>query len=42
VPAGQHTVTFVYRPVSALLGAGISLAALAIVGVLLRRPKLTR
>jgi hypothetical protein len=43
VPAGQHTVTFVYRPVSALLGAGISLAALAIVGfLLLRRPKLMR
>jgi hypothetical protein len=39
VPAGQHTVTFVYRPVSALIGAGISLVALALIGFLLRRPK---
>jgi uncharacterized membrane protein YfhO len=39
VPAGQHSVTFVYRPVSALIGAGISLVALAISGFLLRRPK---
>jgi uncharacterized membrane protein YfhO len=39
VPAGQHTVMFVYRPVSALIGAGISLVALAIIGFLLRRPK---
>jgi hypothetical protein len=37
VPAGQHSVVFVYRPVSALIGAGISLLALAIAGFLLRR-----
>jgi hypothetical protein len=39
VPAGQHTVAFVYRPASALISAGISLAALAVVGLLLRRPR---
>ncbi|MEO7909852.1 MAG: YfhO family protein [Roseiflexaceae bacterium] len=39
VPAGQHTVMFVYRPVSALIGAAISLVALAMIGFLLRRPK---
>jgi len=39
VPAGRHTVLFVYRPMSALVGVGISLAALAISGFLLRWPK---
>ncbi|MEP7189010.1 MAG: YfhO family protein, partial [Roseiflexaceae bacterium] len=39
VPAGQHTVMFVYRPVSVLIGAVISLVALALIGFLLRRPK---
>jgi hypothetical protein len=39
VPAGQHTVMFVYRPVSALIGAVISLVALALIGFLLRRPR---
>ena len=39
VPAGQHTVMFVYRPMSVLIGAGVSLAALVIIGCLLRRPK---
>jgi len=38
-PAGRHTVLFVYRPTSALVGVGISLAALAIIGFLLRWPK---
>ncbi len=39
VPGGQHTVSFVYRPVSVLIGVGISLAALAIIGVLLLWPR---
>ena len=39
VPAGRHTVLFAYRPMSALVGVGISLAALAISGFLLRWPK---
>jgi hypothetical protein len=39
VPAGQHTVMFVYRPVSALMGVGVSLVALTIIGFLLRQPK---
>jgi hypothetical protein len=38
VPAGQHTITFVYRPASALVGAAISaLALLVIAGLLVRR-----
>jgi hypothetical protein len=41
VPAGQHTVTFVYRPESALIGVGISLAALLIAILLLRRPRMS-
>jgi len=36
VPAGQHTVRFAYRPVSALLGVGMTLVALMICGFLLR------
>jgi hypothetical protein len=35
VPAGQHTVTFVYRPVSVMIGMGISGVAVLVVGVLL-------
>jgi uncharacterized membrane protein YfhO len=38
VPAGQHTITFVYRPASVLVGAVISaLALLVIAGLLVRR-----
>jgi hypothetical protein len=40
VPAGQHTVTFVYRPVSAVIGAAISAGALLVIGgLLLLRPR---
>ncbi len=39
VPPGQHTITFVYRPLSVLIGAVISLVALVIVGFLLLRPR---
>jgi hypothetical protein len=35
VPAGQHTVTFFYRPVSAMIGIVISAGALLICGLLL-------
>jgi hypothetical protein len=34
VPGGAHTVSFVYRPASAALGAAISALALVIVGVI--------
>ena len=38
VPAGRHTVTFVYRPTSVAIGAGISaLAMLVLAGLLLLR-----
>ncbi len=37
VPAGRHTVRFTFEPVSLRVGAGVSLAALALVAVLLRR-----
>jgi hypothetical protein len=37
VPPGQHTVTFVYQPLSALLGAAISvLGLLVVVGLCVR------
>jgi len=39
VPTGQHTVRFVYRPASVLIGAGISLVALVIMSFLLWRAK---
>ncbi len=35
VPAGRHTVTFVYRPRSILIGAGVSALALAAAALLL-------
>jgi hypothetical protein len=35
VPAGRHTVTFLYRPLSVLVGAGVSAAALAAAALLL-------
>jgi hypothetical protein len=37
VPAGQHVVSFVYRPSSALVGAAVSALALIGTGVLLHR-----
>jgi uncharacterized membrane protein YfhO len=35
VPAGRHTVTFVYRPASVVAGGIVSALALVVVGVLL-------
>jgi uncharacterized membrane protein YfhO len=35
VPAGQHTISFVYRPASALIGAAVSILALVVIGGLL-------
>lgn len=35
VPAGQHVVTFAYRPLSVIIGASVSALALLAVGVLL-------
>jgi hypothetical protein len=35
VPAGRHTVTFVYRPLSVLIGAGVSALALAAAALLI-------
>ena len=37
VPAGRHTVRFEYRPASVLTGAVLSLAALAVTWLLVRR-----
>jgi hypothetical protein len=39
VPAGQHLVRFVYRPVSIAAGAAVSSLALVILGVLLASPQ---
>ena len=38
VPAGQHVVTFVYRPSSVVIGGGISCVALIFLVFCLRRP----
>jgi uncharacterized membrane protein YfhO len=38
VPAGQHTVTFEYRPRSVVLGAAISALTLVVAGALLLHP----
>jgi hypothetical protein len=42
VPAGEHTVTFSYRPRVFRVGAGLSLAGLAIVAAALARARLRR